>query len=131
MKIMTQGVHRRFEQIIDLTTFPYRLLASVKQMLSNSRVVLHASGKMRRFGLVHSRKRYVRGQLAVRQGACRQCGACCNLLFTCLMLTKQGRCLAYGTCRPQACKVFPIDQRDIEEVKMCGGRCGYCFNKED
>ena len=44
-----------------------------------------------------------------------------NLLFTCPMLTKQGRCLGYGTCRPQACKVFPIDQRDVDEMKRCGG----------
>jgi uncharacterized protein YdhG (YjbR/CyaY superfamily) len=53
------------------------------------------------------------------------------LLFTCPMLTKQGRCLVYGACRPQACKVFPIDQRDIDEVKLCGAQCGYRFSGED
>jgi len=26
---------------------------------------------------------------------------------------------------------FPIDQRDIDEVKLCGGICGYCFNWEN
>jgi hypothetical protein len=44
------------------------------------------------------------------------------------VLTKDRRCLIYGTCRPGACKVFPIDQRDIDEVRLNGGRCGYHFN---
>ncbi|NOX32138.1 MAG: hypothetical protein GXP56_00150 [Deltaproteobacteria bacterium] len=93
--------------------------------------MLHSIGKSRRLWQVHFRKEYVRTQLAGRQGNCAQCGTCCNLLFTCPMLTKQGRCFAYGTCRPQACKVFPINQRDIDEIKLCGGQCGYYFNKED
>jgi hypothetical protein len=46
-------------------------------------------------------------------------------------LTKNGRCLIYGSCRPGACKVFPIDQRDIDEVRICGGKCGYAFRKTD
>ncbi len=82
---------------------------------------------MRRFWLVHTRKNFVKAQLAARQGECQRCGTCCNLLFTCPMLTKEGRCLAYGTCRPEACKVFPIEQRDIEEAKLAGGKCGYRF----
>jgi hypothetical protein len=27
------------------------------------------------------------------------------------------------------CKSFPIDQRDIDEVALCGGTCGYRFEK--
>jgi hypothetical protein len=27
------------------------------------------------------------------------------------------------------CKSFPIDQKDIEEVALCGGACGYRFEK--
>ena len=27
------------------------------------------------------------------------------------------------------CKSFPIDQRDIDEVALYGGRCGYRFEK--
>ncbi|HFQ80920.1 MAG TPA: hypothetical protein ENK33_06050 [Desulfobacterales bacterium] len=96
---------------------------------ANSRFGLHLIGKVRRLLLVHYRKDYVRQQLAARQGNCRQCGTCCNLLFTCPMLTNEGRCLAYGTCRPQACKVFPIDQRDVEEARLAGGQCGYRFNE--
>ncbi|MBU4317181.1 MAG: hypothetical protein KKF30_07905 [Proteobacteria bacterium] len=93
--------------------------------------MLHANAKARRFLLVHFRKNYVQDQLLVRGGDCRQCGVCCNLLLTCPTLTKQGRCLVYNTCRPQACKVFPIDQRDIDEVTLNGGHCGYRFEAEN
>jgi len=27
------------------------------------------------------------------------------------------------------CKSFPIDQRDIDEVALCGGTCGYRFEE--
>jgi hypothetical protein len=115
-----------------------RIRASVLFMVSsltvplfrNSRFMLHARGKLRRFGLVHFQKEYVHQQLSARQGACRQCGICCNLLVTCPMLTNQGKCIVYGTCRPQACKTFPVDQRDIDEVKICSGRCGFSFSRQ-
>jgi hypothetical protein len=131
MQLISHSVHRWFNQIAGLTTFSYRLIFTVIQAFQNSRFVLHTSGKLRRFWLVHFRKGYVLRQLSARQSACRQCGSCCNLLFTCPMLTKQGRCFVYGPCRPQACKVFPIDQRDIDEVNLCGGHCGYHFDRED
>jgi hypothetical protein len=131
MQMISHSMHRCFDQIAGLTTFFYRLIFTVRQAFQDSRFVLHSSGKLRRFWLVHSQKEYVQRQLLVRKGDCHQCGNCCNLLFTCPMLTKQGRCLVYDTCRPQGCKVFPIDQRDIDEVKLCGGRCGYRFNGED
>ncbi len=131
MRLISLGVHRWFDQITGLTTFSYRLIFTVTQALRDSRFVLHATGKFRRFWLVHFRKEYVQGQLPVRKGKCHQCGTCCNLLFTCPMLTKQGRCFVYGSCRPQACRVFPIDQRDIDEVNLCGSQCGYCFNEEN
>lgn len=108
----------------------HRFAFYVTTAFHDSRFVLHAVGKTRRFMLVHFRKRYVRDQLAARQGHCRQCGTCCNLLFICPMLTRQGRCMVYGLCRPQACKVFPIDQRDIDEVRTCGGHCGYRFDHD-
>lgn len=131
MQLIRYSMHRWFNQTAGLTTFFYRLVFTTIQAFQDSRSVLYTRGKLRRFGLVHFRTGYVRRQISVRRGACRQCGACCNLLFTCPMLTKQKRCLVYGTCRPQACKVFPIDQRDIDEVKLYGGRCGYRFNGED
>jgi hypothetical protein len=87
----------------------------------------HLAGKVRRFLLVHFYKSYIQRQLLLREGDCLQCGICCNFLFACPMLTQKGRCRIYDVCRPRACRVFPIDQRDIEEVKMCGGNCGYGF----
>jgi hypothetical protein len=129
MQLISQNGSRWFDQIIGLASFCHRLGLAITQPFQDSRFVLHAGGKLRRFWLVHFRRDYVLWQISVRQGACRQCGACCTLLFTCPMLTKQERCLVYGTCRPQACKVFPIDRRDINEVELCGVQCGYRFNR--
>ncbi len=131
MRLISQSVHRWLYQASVLTTFFYRLFFVITQAVADSRFLLHAAGKFRRFWLVYFRKEYVQDQLLVRGGDCRQCGICCNLLFTCPMLTKQGRCLVYGSCRPRACKVFPIDQRDIDEVNLCGSHCGYHFDRED
>ncbi|HKK01697.1 MAG TPA: hypothetical protein VJ955_05975 [Desulfuromonadales bacterium] len=96
----------------------------------HSRFLVHATGKIRRFMLVHFRKKYVDRQLILREGDCRQCGTCCDLLFTCPMLSTEGRCFVYGSCRPQACKAFPIDQRDITEAGFCGAQCGFRFPNE-
>jgi hypothetical protein len=105
----------------------HRGLSRCGQLVHESRFVAHLAGKCRRLYLVHFRKYYVRRQLSRRAGECRQCGTCCALLFTCPMLTRKGLCLVYGRCRPQACRVFPIDEQDLEEVALCGGRCGYRF----
>ena len=112
------------------TTFSYILRPKVpflQKLYSESRFMIHFVGKLRRLYLVNFRKKYVQKQIARREGACRQCGTCCNLLVTCPMLLKKGRCLVYGLCRPQTCKVFPIDQRDIREVRLCNGTCGFHF----
>lgn len=98
-----------------------------QKMVSESRFMFHLVGKVRRFYLVNFKKDYVQNQLVLRKGACRQCGTCCNLLITCPMLLKKGHCLVYGKCRPQSCKVFPIDQRDIQEVRLNNGSCGFHF----
>ncbi|SMC28146.1 hypothetical protein SAMN02746041_03188 [Desulfacinum hydrothermale DSM 13146] len=131
MRLVSLEMHRWFDQAYSLTTLFYRLFFTITQAVKDSRFLFHTAGKVRRFWLVHFQKEYVRGQILVREGNCRQCGACCNLLFTCPMLTKRGRCYVYGYCRPRACKVFPIDQRDIDEVTICGGHCGYRFDRED
>jgi hypothetical protein len=43
------------------------------------------------------------------------------------MLTKDKLCLVYGSFRPKACRLFPLDQKDIDDVTACGGACGYHF----
>ena len=80
MQMIRHSMHRWFDQIAGLSTFFYRLIFTVTQAFQDSRFVLHTSGKLRRFWLVHFRKGYVRRQLSVRQGDCHQCGTCCNLL---------------------------------------------------
>ena len=85
------------------------------------------AGKLRRFFIVHFRKNYLERQLRSRRGDCLQCGVCCNFSLPCPMLTKRRLCLVYGVCRPKACRVFPIDQKDLDDVAACGGVCGYRF----
>lgn len=130
MRMIRLGIHRWLDLTSDFTAFFYRLILAGTWAFLGLRFVLHTTGKLRRFWLVHFRKEYVQGQLLVRRGECWQCGACCNLLFTCPMLTKHGKCFVYGSCRPQVCKVFPIDQRDIDEVNLRSCHCGYRFDKK-
>lgn len=130
MKPIGQIVSGHFEPISVLIRFFNQLTVSVSHTVADSRFIFQSTGKIRRFWLVHFRKRYVQARMLARSGHCRQCGTCCSLLFTCPVLSKQGRCFAYGACRPRSCKIFPIDQRDINEVRLCGGRCGYHFEEE-
>ncbi len=82
-------------------------------------------GKLRRFLLVHFNMRYVQSRLRARKGECSQCGGCCKLAFPCAMLTRRGLCRIYGGRRWLVCKLFPIDDRDLEDIRLAGGRCGY------
>jgi len=127
--MISHSIHRRFDRIAGLTVFCYHFIFMIPQKLKHSHFVLYTTGKLRRYGLVHFRKGYVQNQLLVRGGGCRQCGVCCNLLFTCPMLTKNRLCLVYGTCRPQSCKVFPIDLRDIQGYVRISFR-KICFGLE-
>jgi hypothetical protein len=84
-------------------------------------------GKLRRFVNVNFRKNEVIEKLALRQGECNRCGACCEILFKCPFLKKHGdgtsSCGIYED-RPNQCRLFPIDQRDLREVK---GTCSFYF----
>lgn len=97
--------------------------------MKKSLFMIQMMGKLRRFYLIHFRKAYVRRQFLLRKGHCRQCATCCTLLFTCPVLTRSRLCLIYGRFRPRVCKVFPIDQRDIDEIALYGAECGYRFTK--
>ena len=91
--------------------------------------MIHLMGKLRRFYLVYFREGYVKRQLALRKGECHQCARCCSFVFVCPMLTRQGLCRIYNNCRLEMCRSFPIDQRDIDEVALYGGTCGYRLKK--
>lgn len=86
-----------------------------------------AAGKVRRFLLLHFRKRYVDQQIAHRQGECNQCGNCCEILFRCPFLVKvadgQSLCSIYDN-RPGQCAAFPINERCLSEVEF---DCSYTF----
>jgi len=107
-----------------------RWLIHCNHFFKESRFCTQLIGKFRRLYLVNFRKGYVRKQLKRRKGECHQCGLCCTFLFTCPFLNRLGLCLIYGRCRPNVCKAFPIDQRDINEIRLCGGECGYSFDEE-
>lgn len=86
-----------------------------------------AQGKLRRFVSANFRKDEVVAQLALRQGDCNRCGACCEILFKCPFLKKHRdgttTCGIYED-RPNQCRLFPIDKRDLEEVR---GSCSFYF----
>ena len=114
----------------ELTDFVRQGISFFKRAIHESRSVAHLIGKFRRWYLIHFRKEYVLRQALLREGTCHQCGTCCGLLYICPMLTKRRRCLIYNTCRPSVCKLFPVDQRDIDEIELCGAACGYWFRRE-
>jgi len=86
-----------------------------------------AQGKIRRFVNTNFRKQETIASLALRQGECNRCGACCELVFKCPFLRKKSDgtslCGIYEN-RPNSCRLFPIEQRDIQEVR---GTCSYYF----
>jgi hypothetical protein len=86
-----------------------------------------AQGKLRRFVRQKFRKQELIEGLALRRGECNRCGACCELVFKCPFLKKQRDgstiCGIYEN-RPNQCRLFPTEQRDIQEVR---GTCSYYF----
>ena len=86
-----------------------------------------AQGKIRRFVITNFRKQDTIDSLSLRCGECNRCGACCELVFKCPFLKKQSDgtslCGIYEN-RPNSCRLFPIEQRDIQEVR---GSCSYYF----
>ena len=86
-----------------------------------------AQGKLRRFMSANFRKQEVVESLSLRRGDCNRCGACCEILFKCPFLKKHDdgttTCGIYED-RPNQCRLFPIEQRDLEEVR---GTCSFYF----
>ena len=86
-----------------------------------------AQGKLRRFLRTNLRKQEVIEALSLRRGECNRCGACCEILYKCPFLKKEtdgtATCGIYED-RPNACRYFPIDQRDLREVR---GSCSFYF----
>src|SRR4030095_7906890 len=86
-----------------------------------------AQGKLRRFVKANFKKQEIVAGIALRRGECNRCGACCELVFKCPFLKKNSD--GSSTCgiyenRPNSCRLFPIEPRDIHEVR---GTCSYYF----
>src|SRR5215210_3329461 len=123
MKPKRQGRPRRKQ------SFEERLVAAKRsRAVEDVRLrARQAQGKLRRFVSVNFRKEEVVAQLALRRGECNRCGACCEILFKCPFLKKHRdgttSCGIYED-RPNQCRLFPIEKRDLEEVR---GTCSFYF----
>ena len=83
--------------------------------------------KARRFYLGSFRKDYVQASIAAsRKGDCHRCGLCCELIYKCPFLGRDGQnlpyCRIYGDLRPASCHNYPFDAVDSEVAS-----CGYKF----
>ena len=89
-------------------------------------------GKLRRFALTTIKENYISKMARQRQGECLRCGLCCKLLFECPFLQNLSsglsRCRIHNR-RPDNCKFFPIDVRDLAERDSLGAAtpCGFRF----
>jgi hypothetical protein len=88
-------------------------------------------GKVRRFYLHTFRKKYIEKQLKERLGECGRCAACCKLLFKCPFLDESGpiaMCSIHDR-RPDNCRFFPIDPRDLADRDFVdpANPCGFYF----
>jgi len=91
----------------------------------------HRVGKLRRFFSFVLAYPLVKKKLARRKGHCTRCGACCRLPEKCMFLVMENgkaRCRVYRF-RPPNCRIFPIDERDLEDRNRVEPRrpCGYYF----
>ena len=83
--------------------------------------------KARRFYLGTFKPEYIQKAIAeTRGGECHRCGACCELVYKCPFLGKDGQnlpyCRIYGDLRPANCHNYPFDVKDAEI-----DQCGYTF----
>jgi len=89
-----------------------------------------AFGKIRRLYYIHVRRKHLEGTMLTRRGgACRQCGACCQLGYQCFHFDAERRVCRIYSHRPTICRVFPIDEKDLVErdAVMPKTRCGFTF----
>lgn len=82
--------------------------------------------KARRFYLGTFRPEYIQKSIAEkRKGECHRCGLCCELIYRCPFLGRDGEnlpyCRIYGDLRPANCRNYPFDAVD-SEVEQCGYR---------
>lgn len=86
--------------------------------------------KMRRAYLGTFKPEYIQQAIAeTREGDCHRCGSCCELIYRCPFLGRDGQnlpyCRVYGDLRPANCRNYPFDATDAEI-----DWCGYTFKKK-
>ena len=120
LRIVARAKQRSFEERLN-----QRLRS--RQVVDARLRARQAQGKIRRFVNTNFRKQETIASLALRRGECNRCGACCELVFKCPFLKKNSDgttlCGIYEN-RPNSCRLFPIEQRDIQELR---GSCSYYF----
>jgi len=89
--------------------------------------------KLRRLCLAYFRPEKTKKLLEMRRGECRQCGACCKLMFNCPALEeKKGvtECKIYEH-RSRICRLFLSDKRDLSDRNLAEPvkKCGFWFEK--
>ncbi len=87
--------------------------------------------KWRRFYLGTFRQDYIQQAIQdTRQGDCHRCGLCCELIYKCPFLGRDGQnlpyCRIYGDLRPANCRNYPFDAIDSEV-----DTCGFTFKKAE
>ena len=97
----------------------------MKKMLVPLRVkTRQLGGKMRRF--LKCKFPFLNGHEPRRFGSCNRCGACCKIVYRCPFLTEENGmygCAIYER-RPDQCRRFPVETRDIAELDS---GCTYYF----
>lgn len=70
--------------------------------------------------------------LAMRQGDCNRCGACCQILYRCPFLreTEDGFMCGSYESRCDQCATFPIDPHSLVLLQRMGITCSYTFQEE-
>jgi Fe-S-cluster containining protein len=109
-------------------SFEERLAAKRNRAVEDAKLrARQAQGKLRRFVRIRFKREEVIEALSLRRGDCNRCGACCEMLFKCPFLKKHDdgttTCGIYED-RPSQCRLFPIDRRDLDEVR---GTCSFYF----
>ena len=92
------------------------------------KIKLSLIASLRRRYLFIFKRSYVNKMLSKRQGSCDGCGGMCCIRNMNCSFFKKGKCSIYNKGIPLFCKIYPIDQKDIE----LGGMSDVCqFYWED
>lgn len=91
-------------------------------------MLLSLRSSVRRRYYCYFKKKHVEEMLSKRQGSCEGCeGVCCYITRICPFI-EDGKCKLYKKGIPFFCKVFPIDEKDIELAGVADV-CKYYWKK--